>query len=125
MRRQFCLTHTVRYDEANHAGRLTPAAFVRYMQELASRDAEDARLTGGGYWVVKRTVISFAAPVKIHTTLELRTYGIGFTRITAQRGSEACLPGEEPVITARSLWVYIDAQGRPARLPAETAHIWL
>ena len=35
MNRQFCLTHTVRYDECNCDGTLTPAAFLRYMQELA------------------------------------------------------------------------------------------
>lgn len=128
MRRQFCLTHTVRYDEGNRAGYLTPAAFVRYMQELASRDAEDAQLSGDGYWVVKRTVISFADAVPIHTALELRTYGIGFTRITAQRGYEAWRSGQtsgEPAITARTLWVYVDAQGHPARLPEETARTWL
>ncbi len=128
VRRQFCLTHTVRYDECNNHGYLTPTAFVRYMQDLAARDAEDARLSGNGYWVVKRSVITFARPVRIHTQLELKTYGIGFTRITAQRGYEAHLAGEnasEPVISARSLWVYIDSRGRPARLPEETAAIWL
>jgi acyl-CoA thioesterase FadM len=98
------------------------------MQDLAARDAEDAQLSGNGYWVIKRTVISFAAPVHIHTPLELKTYGIGFTRITAQRGYEAHLVGEhtdQPVISARTLWVYVDARGRPTRLPERTAQIWL
>ncbi len=128
MNRQFCLTHTVRYDECNCDGLLTPAAFLRYMQDIAARDAEDAQLSGNGYWVVKRTVISFAAPVQTHTMLELKTYGIGFTRITAQRGYEAYIAdkdGGEPVITARTLWVYVDARGRPMRLPEGTAQIWL
>ena len=89
MNRQFCLTHTVRYDECNCDGVLTPAAFLRYMQDIAARDAEDARLEGDGYWVIKRTMISFASPVPIHAKLKLKTYGIGFTRITAQRGYEA------------------------------------
>ncbi len=44
MNREFYLTHTVRYDECNCDGVLTPAAFLRYMQEIASRDAEDVRL---------------------------------------------------------------------------------
>ena len=128
MRRQFCLTHTVRYDECNCDSVLSPAAFLRYMQDLALRDAEDARLEGNGYWIIKRTVMSFATPIPIHTTLELKTFGIGFTRITAQRGYEAHLasaPQEEPLASARTLWVYVDANGRPVRLPERTAQIWL
>ena len=128
MNRQFCLTHTVRYDECNCDGVLTPATFFRYMQEIAARDAEDARLVGEGYWVIKRTVISFATPIPIHARLELKTYGIGFTRITAQRGYEAHFasgPQDEPLVSARTLWVYVDANGRPARLPERTAQIWL
>jgi acyl-CoA thioesterase FadM len=129
MNRQFCLVHTVRYDECNGYGVLTPAAFLRYMQDIAARDAEDVQLSGDGYWVVKRTVISFADAVQIHTPLLLKTYGIGFTRITAQRGYEACLAEErsdnKPIISARTLWVYVDARGRPTRLPEGTAQIWL
>src|SRR5438270_8886623 len=128
MNRQFCLTHTVRYDECNCDGLLTPAAFLRYMQEIAARDAEDVRLGGEGYWVIKRTVMNFATPVPIHTRLELKTYGIGFTRITAQRGYEAqrvVAPDEEALVSARTLWVYVDSHGRPTRLPDRTAQIWL
>src|SRR5579864_2778980 len=128
MNRQFCLTHTVRYDECNCDGFLTPAAFLRYMQDIAARDAEDARLGGEGYWVIKRTVMTFTAPIPIHTTLELKTYGIGFTRITAQRGYEAHLsiaPNDEAQVSARTLWVYVDRHGRPTRLPERTAPIWL
>jgi acyl-CoA thioesterase FadM len=128
MKRQFSQTHIVRYDECNCDGLLTPAAFLRYMQDIAARDAEDVQLSGEGYWVVKRTVISFRAPVHIHTKLALKTFGIGFTRITAQRGYEARVADEhaaEPIISARTLWVYIDPRGRPVRLPERTAEIWL
>ncbi len=125
MQRQFSLTHTVRYDECDCDKHLTPAAFVRYMQEMASRDGEDANLGGDGFWIVKRSVIEFRSPVTIHTQLQLKTYGIGFTRITAQRGYEARIAGQdEPVISARTLWVYVDAKGRPARMPDGTAEIW-
>ena len=128
MRRLFSLMHTVRYDECNCDGVLTPAAFLRYMQDIAARDAEDARLGGEGFWVVKRTVMAFAGPIAVHTPLELKTFGLGFTRITAQRGYEARLadqPGADPLLSARTLWVYVDPRGRPARLPERTAQIWL
>ena len=69
MNREFYLTHTVRYDECNCDGVLTPAAFLRYMQEIASRDAEDVQLEGNGYWVIKRTIMSFATPIPINTSL--------------------------------------------------------
>jgi acyl-ACP thioesterase len=103
MKRQFSQTHIVRYDECNSKGLLTPTAFVRYMQDIAARDAEDAQLSGNGYWVVKRTAISFRTPVQLHTRLELKTYGISFTRIRAQRGYEARIADEhssEPIIKA-------------------------
>ena len=128
MRREFSLTHTVRYDECNCDGVLTPRAFLHYMQDIAARDAADARLEGEGFWVVKRSVITFAAPIAVHTLLELKTFGLGFTRITAQRGYEARLaeqPDAEPLISARTLWVYVDPRGRPARLPERTGQIWL
>ena len=128
MNRQFCLTHTVRYDEGNCDGLLTPAAFLRYMQEIAARDVEDVQLVGEGYWVIKRSVISFATPIPIHARLELKTYGIDFTRISARRGYEAHLAGtpqDEPLVSARTLWVYVDSNGRPMRLPERTGQIWL
>jgi acyl-CoA thioesterase FadM len=128
MKRQFSQAHIVRYDECDCDGCLTPSAFLRYMQDIAALDSEDAQLEGQGYWVVRRTVIAFAAPVPIHTRLQLRTYGIGFTRITAQRGYEAHLAEDisgDPIITARTIWVYLDPRGRPIRLPERTGEIWL
>jgi acyl-CoA thioesterase FadM len=128
MNRQFCLTHTVRYDECNSEGFLTPTAFLRYMQDLAAQDAEDANLSGDGNWVVKRTAITFTKPIPIHTRLQLKTYGMGFTRITAQRGYEAHIIDDrtdEAAISARTLWVYLDPRGRPTRIPDQTAQIWL
>ena len=126
MNRQFWQTHTVRYDECNCGSVLTPTAFLCYMQEIAGLDAEDAQLSGSGYWVVKRSVISFATSVPVHTKLNLKTYGIGATRITVQRGYEAYIADtQKPVVSARTLWVYVDAHGRPARLPEETVRVWL
>ena len=128
MNRQFCLNHTVRYDECNCDGVLTPSAFLRYMQDIASRDAEDAQLVGDGYWVIKRTLMSFASSISLHTSLELKTFGIGFSRITAMRGYEARqsqATQAEPLISARTLWVYVNSGGRPVRLPERTAEIWM
>jgi acyl-CoA thioesterase FadM len=128
MNRQFCLNHTVRYDECNCVGVLTPVAFLRYMQDIALQDAEDSQLVGEGYWIIKRTKISFAASIPLHTNLELKTFGIGFSRITAMRGYEArqtLAPQDETVASAQTLWVYVNSSGRPIRLPERTAEIWM
>ena len=127
MNRQFRLIHTVRYDECNCDGVLTPVAFARYMQDIASRDAEDSQLIGEGDWIIKRTKMSFASSIPLHTNLELKTFGIGFSRITALRGYEAhqaLAPQDEPVASAQTLWVYVNSSGRPVRLPERTAQIW-
>lgn len=128
MRRELRHQYITRYDECDWYGFLTPAAFLRYMQDIAALDAEDVQLSGPGYWVVKRTLLSFAAPVQVHTPLDMKTFGMGFTRITAQRGYEARIAGEEqrePIISARTLWVYLDQRGRPTRMPEGAAEIWL
>ncbi len=128
MNRQFCLNHTVRYDECNCDGMLTPVAFLRYMQDIASRDAEDSQLVGEGYWIIKRTKMFFSSPIPLHTNLELKTFGIGFSRITALRGYEARQPialHSKPVASAQTLWVYVNSNGRPVRLPERTAEIWM
>ena len=128
MNRQFCLNHTVRYDECNCDGVLTPVAYLRYMQDIALRDAEDAQLVGGGYWIIKRTMMSFASSIPLHTSLELKTFGIGFSRITALRRYEArqaLAPQDEPLASAQTLWVYVNSSGRPIRLPERTAEIWM
>jgi Predicted thioesterase len=128
MQRQFRHVYTVRYDECDAYGFLTPAAFLRYMQDIAGLDAEDLHFTGDGFWIVKRTVISFAAAIPLHTQLAITTYGMGFTRITAQRGYDAHLvsdPDGEPVVKARTLWVYVDKRGRPMRMPENTVSLWL
>ena len=115
MNRLFCQTHTVRYDECDGNGLLTPTSFVRYMQDIAARDTEDAQLDGDGFWVVRRTAISFLAPVVVHTPLVLRTYGIGFTRVTAQRGYEACLAGDgyDEAVACKDESQYDELQASP------------
>ncbi len=59
MKRQFYTQYTVRYDEGDCYGLMKPAAFIRYMQDVAALDAEDVQLEGEGNWIVKRSVISF------------------------------------------------------------------
>jgi len=70
MRRQFCLTHTVRYDECNCDSVLTPAAFLRYMQDLALRASghvqtrlEDMSLEDVEAFLIKKALARYAGNV--------------------------------------------------------------
>ncbi|GCE10330.1 acyl-[acyl-carrier-protein] thioesterase [Tengunoibacter tsumagoiensis] len=129
MGRHFHYNYSVRYDECDYNGFLTTEAFLRYLQDIAGRDAEEVFPDSEGFWVIKRTLVSFSEPVQMHTDLEIDTYALSFTRVSAQRAYEARLKGSapesEPVITARSLWVYLDQRGRPARVPERTVQLWL
>lgn len=127
MARQFRHMYTVRYDEADIYGNLTPTAFLRYMQDIAALDSEDANVDDDGYWIIKRTIVSFHQPVPLLSRLEVTTYGMGFKRITAQRGYDARIIGAEnqdPIISARSTWVHVDAYGKPSRIPALSLEAW-
>lgn len=128
MRREFTLTHEVRYDECNCFGLLTPAAFLRFLQDITIRDVFlDAKLDCDGYFVTRRTRVSFKAPVKKFGDIELKSFGTGFGRVTAQLGYEvrpAGQPFAEPAISARTIWVYLGPQGRPERVPQKATEIW-
>ncbi|MEI6046878.1 MAG: thioesterase family protein, partial [Chloroflexota bacterium] len=106
------------------------AAVLRYLQDIAGRDASRAQLFGDGYWVARRTVIEFFAPIPAWTALEIETYPRGFTKVTAQRhyevrvvrGGAKTFP--DPVIRARTVWVFINSNGRPARIPESYHQFW-
>ena len=122
MNPRFRHSYDVRFDEGNRDGLLTPAAALRYMQDIAGLDSEHARIVETGAWVAKRTVIAFARPIPARAHLDFETFAIGMTRITAQRAYEASIAGER-AITAHTLWVYLGDNGKPARIP-EAAHAY-
>ena len=95
MRREFTLTHVVRgYDECNCFGLLTPAAFLRLLQDISAHDILlDTKLEYDGSLVIRRSIVNFKAPVKKFTRLELKTFGTGFGRVSSQRGYEVRLAG--------------------------------
>lgn len=129
MRREFTLTHVVRgYDECNCFGLLTPAAFLRLLQDISAHDILlDTKLEYDGSLVIRRSIVNFKAPVKKFTRLELKTFGTGFGRVSSQRGYEVRLTGQpsaEPIISARTTFVYLGLHGRPQRVPEKMVEIW-
>jgi acyl-CoA thioesterase FadM len=117
--------YQVRYDECNLFGCLTPAAAVRYLQDIAVLHYNSANLTEGGNWIARRTIIDFLQPVPAYANLELRTFVGGASKVTSQRHYELKLEQGEPVLTGRTTWVYLGQNGRPARIPASfLAYFW-
>ncbi len=128
MERRFRHSYEVRYDESNLYGFATPTAIFRYMQDIAGLDSQEVDLSEGGLWVARRTVIDFGKPIPARTSLELETYPLGFTRVTAQRGYFFYLKeagNTSPVFSGRTLWVYLNPNGKPARIPESYIKAWL
>lgn len=127
---RFEQTYRVRYDECNLYGLVTPVAVLRYLQDIAALDAVQSTLIGTGDWVARRTIMEFHAPIPARAHLRLQTYPLGFTKVTAWRGYDLLLAGDagnEPqlAVKARTLWVYLDARGRPTRIPPDMLTIWM
>jgi acyl-CoA thioesterase FadM len=126
MPRKFSRFYSIRYDECNLQGQLAPAAALRYMQDIAGLDSAEAPLPEDSLWVAKRTVLEFFAPVPVRSELEIVTHPMGFTKVTALRAYNLYVPpNPDPFILGRTLWVYLDAKGRPRRLPEMVGQFWL
>jgi acyl-CoA thioesterase FadM len=128
MERRFYSTYSVRFDECDMYGNLSPAFALRYFQDIAGRDSGEAALPPEYNWLARRTLIWFNRPVRVRSEIEIETYPLGFSRVTAQRGYFLRVKGSgssEPEIVARTMWVYVDPRGRPARIPEEAYRFWL
>ena len=126
MQRRFRRIYPVRYDETDMFGYLTPAAALRYMQDIAGLDSAEANLPGSSGWLAKRSIVEFIAPVPARASLDIQTYALGFTRVTAQRAYDLRLEGQlEVLVKGRTLWVYLDERGKLGRIPDSATSLWL
>ena len=81
----FTKTYQVRYDECNLYGFLTPAAAARYLQDIAVLHYNSANLNDNGNWIARRTVIDFHTAIPAYTSLTLKTFVGGVSKVTSQR----------------------------------------
>ncbi len=117
--------YQARYDECSLFGFLTPAATVRYLQDIAVLHYNSANLDEGGHWIARRTIIDFHQPIPAYSNLELQTFVGGTSKVTSQRNYKLRLENGEPVVTGRTTWVYLGSNGRPARIPPSfVAYFW-
>jgi acyl-CoA thioesterase FadM len=114
----FIRSYQVRYDECNFFGFLTPAATVRFLQDIAVRHYSSANLNNGGDWITRRTVLDFHSSIPAYASLDLETFVGGTSKVTSQRKYELRQENGTPVVTGYTLWVYLGANGRPTRVPA-------
>ena len=109
-------TRTVRLGDVDDRGRLRLDATARYLQDVATDDANEAALDDTFGWVVRRTLIDVRRAAALDERVELATFCSGTGRSWAERRTS--IIGERGAsIEAVSLWIRIDPRtGRPTGL---------
>ncbi len=109
-------TRSVRLGDVDARARLRLDAVARYLQDIATDDANDAAPDDAFGWVVRRTMIEVRRAAGLDEQLELSTFCAGTGRSWAERRTS--IIGERGAsIEAVSLWIRIDpTSGRPTGL---------
>jgi acyl-ACP thioesterase len=117
--RRFHASRTVRLSDTASDGRLRLDAIGRYLQDIASDDAEDAGL-GEETWVMRRLDLHVCALPRLADRVELTTWCSGTGPRWAERSTT--LRSEGCAVDGRALWIHVDPNtGAPAPLPARFA----
>ena len=112
--RRYVATRTVRLGDAGLDGTLRLDALARFLQDVAADDAAEVGLRDAT-WVVRRTELRIAGRPRYGERIELTTFCGGLGSRWAERRTDVVGPSSR--IEASSLWVYLDATGRPSALP--------
>ncbi|MFK7918907.1 MAG: acyl-[acyl-carrier-protein] thioesterase [Ilumatobacter sp.] len=114
--RVFGLQARVRLGDVDRAGRLRLDATARYLQDVATDDANEVHLDRSFGWLVRRTAVRVVNPLVLGERIQVDTWCTALGRSWAERRSQ--LVGERGgCVDTVSLWVQIDvASGRPTRL---------
>ncbi len=104
----------VHLGDVDASARLRLAAIARYLQDVATDDADDAGLSDrDGVWVVRSIDVEIVRLPWYHEPVDLTTFCSGFGPRWAER--RTIVGGERgALIETVALWVYIDRErGRP------------
>jgi acyl-ACP thioesterase len=109
-------TRPVRLGDVDARARLRLDAIARYLQDIATDDATDAKLDDAFGWVVRRTMIEIRRAAGLDEHLELSTFCAGTGRSWAERRTS--ISGDRGAsIEAVGLWIRVDpSSGRPTGL---------
>ncbi|MDQ1431742.1 MAG: hypothetical protein QOF40_2344 [Actinomycetota bacterium] len=115
--RVFSSERRVHLGDVDALARLRLAAVARYLQDVATDDADDARLPERkGVWVLRSVDVEIGSRPRYHDRLTLTTFCSGTgprwaerrTTISSARGT---------VVEAAAVWVFVDRdRGRPVPL---------
>lgn len=94
-------------------GRLRLDALARFLQDIATDDADDAGIEGA--WVLRRLSLRIDRRPRYREDVELVTFCSGTGSRWAERRTQLRVDGRIAVESA-GLWVCVDDLGRPTRL---------
>ena len=123
--RVFRTTRRVHLGDVDATGNLRLEALARYLQDVATDDADDAQLSERrGVWVLRSTDLAVATLPRYHESVELATFCSGTGPRWAERRTN--LVGAQGAnIEAASLWVFVDRErGRPITLDDDFHHLY-
>jgi acyl-ACP thioesterase len=111
--RRVVRSRRVRLGDVTASGRLRLDALARYLQDVASDDVDEAGIERP--WVLRRSVLRFGDLPRFRDDIELATFCSGTGGRLAERRTVVSVDGEVAIDVA-AIWVYVDEEGRPARL---------
>jgi acyl-CoA thioester hydrolase len=121
----------VRQYELDQNGHVNNAVYLNWAEQVAIDHVEalgygrEWTQAHGGGWVVREHHVTYHQPVLygdvvLVTTLPQKLAGVRGTRRTEiHRESDGAL-----VTEATTEWIFVRADGRPARVPAEMLEVW-
>ena len=112
--RRYTASRTVRLGDVGIDGSLRLDALARFLQDIAADDAADVGLRDAT-WVVRRTSLTLEGRPQVGERIELTTFCGGLGSRWAER--RTVIAGPSSRIEAASLWVHLDATGRPVAQP--------
>lgn len=115
-RRTFSARRKVRLGDVTGTQRVRLDALARYLQDVATDDAADAGLADG--WVLRRVELRIDEFPRFRDDVDLVTWCSGFAASAAERRTTVHVDGRLAV-DAVALWVFVGADGRPARIDRE------
>jgi acyl-ACP thioesterase len=106
----------VRFGDCEPGGRFRLDALARILQDAGNDDFDDAGLDPASPWVARRSVVVAGVWPRIGDRLRVATWCGGLGARWAERRSSIVTSSGAGVEVA-TLWVHLDAAGRPSRLP--------
>jgi acyl-ACP thioesterase len=115
--RVFRVSRRVHLGDVDATGSVRLEALARFLQDVATDDADDAGLSDArGVWVLRSSDLEIVAAPAYHETVELATFCSGIGPRWAERRTRV-LGDHGSLVDAAALWVFVDREhGRPLPL---------